>query len=322
MRSITTRLLQGVSDALFATSERINRYLRADEPVRAIGARVKTPLVVEDGIEAATNPSRGIVITTFSQRFYSDCLPLVRKLRDVGVLEPIYCVINGDWRNPFDIDLRQSFLQELSRISACFPICLGSPHGMASMWNTGIRLCDTDLTLVLNDDVTVRPSSTSDAIEELFQQTFAKGLVTLNQSFGHFAISRDCLLRVGWFDERFVAISHEDGDYAWRFIEAYGVPHHNLETPGLHNRVAKSGYEFAGSPKHKGSYLNDAFLLKKYRFGVGSIRGIFGEPAERILDEVPNYPLDTWKHELVPRYMNHSQEAVLAKLHEMLYGVD
>jgi len=319
VRLLGRRILLSLSRALLATSERVSAFANSEKLVRTY-ERPADNLGTPNNTEATL--SRGIVITTFSERFFSDCLPLVRELRSLGLTDPIYCVINGDWQREFDQVLRQAFLAELCEVNACFPICLGTPHGMSSMWNTGIRLCNADLTLVLNDDLTILKSNTSGAVSELYRLARLHGLVTLNRSFGHFAISRECIHKVGWFDERFVAISHEDGDYAWRYIEAFRKSHHNVDIPSLHNRVAKSGYKFAGSPEHKGSYFNDAFLLEKYRFGAGQIQGLFGEPAERVLGEVSNYPLDSWRERMIPKYTACSRDAVTAMLRRELYGIE
>ena len=45
---------------------------------------------------------------------------------------------------------------------------------------------------------------------------YKKRLPVINQSWSHFMISREVIIRVGWFDERFPAIGNEDEDYESR----------------------------------------------------------------------------------------------------------
>lgn len=299
--------LSRLSNLLFILSERLNSFVlsRSVSPGDSV-----SPLINRDNTK---KPDRGIVVTTFSGRFFSDCLPLIQELRHSGIDEPIFCVINGDWSGPFDHSLRQSFLRQLSDIKSCFPVCLGTPHGMSSLWNTGIRCSNFDLTVVLSDDLTVRKSGLRGAVDQLFESARSHGLVTLNGSFGHFAISRDCIRAIGWFDERFVAFGEEDGDYMWRYEEHFGRARLNLNLPGLHNRVSDTGFEsFANNPDSKYSKFNTILLNKKYRFGSGSVRGIFDRPAERILSEVNSYPLDDWRETMIPVSYSTDEEEIEA----------
>jgi hypothetical protein len=184
---------------------------------------------------------------------------------------------------------------------------------MSSLWNTGIRCSNFDLTVVLSDDLTVRKSGLRGAVDQLFESARSHGLVTLNGSFGHFAISRDCIRAIGWFDERFVAFGEEDGDYMWRYEEHFGRARLNLNLPGLHNRVSDTGFEsFANNPDSKYSKFNTILLNKKYRFGSGSVRGIFDRPAERILSEVNSYPLDDWRETMIPVSYSTDEEEIEA----------
>jgi hypothetical protein len=184
---------------------------------------------------------------------------------------------------------------------------------MSSLWNTGIRCSNFDLTVVLSDDLTVRKSGLRGAVDQLFESARSHGLVTLNGSFGHFAISRDCIRAIGWFDERFVAFGEEDADYMWRYEEHFGRARLNLNLPGLHNRVSDTGFEsFANNPDSKYSKFNTILLNKKYRFGSGSVRGIFDRPAERILSEVNSYPLDDWRETMIPVSYSTDEEEIEA----------
>lgn len=247
-------------------------------------------------VRLVTN-SRAIVITTFSERFFSDCLPLVRGIRQAEVVMPIYVVINADFGGEFDTTLRSQFLKELSTIFACYPICSGRPIGMAAAWNLGIRQSGASTIAVLSDDLSFHEDHLKSCLESLLATVEQRNLVILNGSFGHFAITTQCLRDVGWFDERFLGFGEEDGDYLWRFEEKYGVPAPTVMLPGLSNRSAASGFDTIQTKAgEKYSLFNKEFLLQKYAFGVsGSHASRFGAPAKRLIPEDDLHSSDLWR---------------------------
>ena len=88
-------------------------------------------------VDISSTP-RAIVVTTFSERFFSDCLPLIKALRQAQIIEPIYVVINADFGGDFDVTMRSQFIKELSAIFACYPICSGRPLGMAAVFDNRV----------------------------------------------------------------------------------------------------------------------------------------------------------------------------------------
>jgi len=232
--------------------------------------------------------SEAIVVTTFSSRFVEFCIPLVQNLRKGGVNQPIYIVVNADWTGEFDNLARARFVEQTTKIANTFPVCLGQPVGMAQMWNLGIRASGADLVVVLNDDTLVDPQTIEPVINSIFVESSERGLAIVNRSFGHFGISKKCLLNLGEFDERFLGFGYEDGDYYWRYESTYGEsPAHLDNVVGIFNVSDQSGHEFdsENSRVRKYSIFNRAFLELKFEFGSGSVRGMFGNFAARVLDE-------------------------------------
>jgi hypothetical protein len=257
------------------------------------------PLVL-DRSSAIAKPQRVIVITTFSRRFEIFALPLIKNLRQAGVREAIYVVVNGDWDGDFNHEKRSTFLSELAKIESCFPICLGSAQGMSQMWNAGLRLSDSDVALVLNDDTNVIVSEVLENINHSFSLALENDLIILNGSFGHYIITRRCIRNIGWFDERFLGFGHEDGDYYWRFEQHYKkAPSKVDRLVGISNASSEIGHEhivagFAG----KYSLFNDVFLTFKYSFGSGSHAGMFGGIAKKLLAEPSSRELENWRKNL------------------------
>jgi hypothetical protein len=244
---------------------------------------------------------RAVVITTFSPRFFSHCLPLVRNLRESGVSLPIYVVVNADTGDAFDSKLRTDFLRNLALYEASYPICLGETFGMARLWNTGIRLSGATSTVVLNDDVLVNKAMVVETLDQMFDEVERAGLLLLNNSFGHFAISRKCIQEVGWFDERFLGFGEEDGDFVWRYENKYGRLPQNLSSGGLFNQVSEVGHEQVVSPpRERHSLFNRAVVAEKYVDDVLGKSGIFGSGKRSVWVSMDTYPMDRWRSTMKP----------------------
>jgi glycosyltransferase involved in cell wall biosynthesis len=245
----------------------------------------------------AESNSTSIVITTFADRFHLS-LPLIANIRNGGVTRPIYVLINADHGNIFDHDARTTFVSAISQYPSTFPITLGRKLGMSALWNTAIRCTGSEFVLLLNDDLSVHPSSLSQTIDKLFESVEQNGLTILNDSFSHFAISRKCISDVGWFDERFLGFGEEDGDYSWRYEDFYKRTPTNIRMNGLSSHSSDVGYEqIQSNDLNKYSLFNTAYLYKKYSFGNGGHKGTFGLEALKVIPEVDPYPLDHFYYE-------------------------
>jgi len=271
--------------------------------VRALNSTPRGQMGVSHVLDTSSGiakPQRVIVITTFSQRFEIYALPLIKNLRQAGVQEAIYVVINGDWDGDFNHEKRSTFLSELANIESCFPICLGSAQGMSQIWNAGLRLSDSNVTLVLNDDTNVVVSEVLENINYSFSLALENDLIILNGSFGHFIITRSCIRNIGWFDERFLGFGQEDGDYYWRFEQFYKKAPAKVDgLVGMSNASSEIGHEgivagFSG----KYSLFNDVFLKFKYLFGSGAHAGMFGGVATKLLAEPSLLDLEHWRESL------------------------
>jgi len=289
-----------------------NRVLRFAEPPRSA-----PPLQDENSLQAPHD--KAIVVTTFSRRFFSDCLPLVEALRKGQVVHPIYVVINADFDGLFDPRLRTTFLRHLSTMEAIFPICCGRPLGMAALWNLGIRQAGTRVVAVLNDDLSIDETLVGDCLDVLFREATKNHLAVLNDSFGHFAISKTCINTVGWFDERFLGFGQEDGDYVWRFEEYYGFPVARHHHGGLSNRDSVNGWDsHALAAGAKTSRLNLEYLKFKYVFGpTGTHKGMFQDPASRRLPEIEQCPGESWRDSIGHLLSENDSRIVQSELRKL-----
>ena len=165
---------------------------------------------------------------------------------------------------------------------------------------------------MLSDDLIFHTEQLKNCIETLLAIAERKKLIILNGSFGHFAITVQCLREVGWFDERFLGFGEEDGDYLWRFEEKYGVSAETVMLSGLSNRSAATGFDvIQTNADNKYSLFNKEFLLQKYEFGPsGSHASRFSQPAKRLLPEDEIYSSDLWRDFHV-ELLNESRSEVI-----------
>jgi hypothetical protein len=95
------------------------------------------------------------------------------------------------------------------------PITVEKPGrnlGVAASWNRIIEVASGEPVVIVGDDV-VLGDRTLMALDTAVR---AGGVIV--EAIGHtlFAITRECIERVGWFDENFYPAYCEDCDYSWR----------------------------------------------------------------------------------------------------------
>ncbi len=296
---VVIRILSWLTIKLYERSQKLllESHRSSSTKARLIRQKDTTQAICDSAKEA----TKSIVITTFSARFYDFCLPLVMNLRAGGVTEPIYVVINSDWLGQTDFPERSRFISKLSEHKDVFPISLGAPCGMAKIWNLGIRAAGADYTLVLNDDTIIDKASISRVVKQVYSKCADNDLIIVNRTFGHFAISKECLVRVGLFDERYLGFGEEDGDFYWRFEQAYKQkPFHLDNVPGIINSASETGHEHlvkaSGSKKY--SLFNLLYCEAKYEFDSGGPQGIFETGRRKVIPEPTYAETVDWEREL------------------------
>lgn len=246
-------------------------------------------------INADTSNEYAITIVTFSKRFFTYCLPLIKELRNAGITNPIYVGINGDLNKHYNPITRTKFLNELSLLHDVNPVCFGSFKGLAFMWNRTIQSVREDTVIVLNDDLIVNRNSAKFTLDKLAKSTNDFGACLLNDSWSHFAIQRKVLSQVGWFDERLLGIGEEDGDFTFRFEEHFGMTIPSITLKGLVNDSSSDFDDSLSKGKGKYSLFNWLFLEKKYIFGEGRKSRMFETNAIKKLSELNLYPSYQWE---------------------------
>jgi len=201
-----------------------------------------------------TTRSIAVVITTFEARQEECCLPLIASLRAGGCDWPVVVALNGNLSSSYSVPRRQSFLAKASSCGDTSFVTFRAFTSLSRMWNLAIQATAADIVVVLNDDVVINSSSVMQDLNRLVEVAEAEGIVLGNNSFSHFCVSRPLMEQLRWFDERFVGVGEEDGDFAWRYERRAGRIPPSLVTPSLKNISHPSGTDlkmgrFSGASK-------------------------------------------------------------------------
>lgn len=199
-----------------------------------------------------------ISITTFENRFEPFALPLVKEIRK-HCSNPIIVVINGNYDRPIDKSKLSNFLNLLNEQTDVFPVVFTSFQGWASLINTGIRHSASEVTFLFNDDIYLDGRLFMAGLTSHTKRILESGLGLINGSWSHFGISRSCIFKIGFFDERFLGIGEEDGDYQIRYQEFFKREVEQLVMPGMINLVHDSREESIVKGVGKYSLFNKVF---------------------------------------------------------------
>ena len=286
------------------------------------GGRAKqlAPIAAESKQPTGTISSQAfkIVVTTFSKRFFSDCLPLIKELRESGVTQEIIVGINGDFNSSFDMELRRKFLFELAKYSGVSPVCFSTFRGLSVVWNRSIISGDSAITVVLNDDLIVNRKSVLSTLEILAKGAVESGICLLNLSWSHFAISSSVFNDIGYFDERLLGIGEEDPDMTYRFESFYGFTPPTISADGFIHDSSDEFDPHIKPGKGKYSLFNWVFIEKKYAFGTGRQSRMFDLPGELVLEDLPLYPAEMWRLRLQKCLSLENREEIERSIEESL----
>lgn len=164
-----------------------------------------------------------VVITTFEARLLHSCIDLIGDVSHCSLVRDLIVVVNGP-PGTLEIGVDPRVRQEFRTVVNTFPnvriVECGKYRGLATMWNLGLALTDTNLKWITNDDIVLAKNFEFE-LKKMVSSAYNEGLC-LGNGFSSFVISDRCLERVGWFDERYVGIGSEDGDYYERYEIEYG----------------------------------------------------------------------------------------------------
>lgn len=211
------------------------------------------------------NYSIGIV--TYLGRYDKFFCQLIASLSYIFPDKDIVLIINGH----YDQALQLQYLKKITNLLLKYPqvrYFVNDEHqSLAKCWNRLLLMANNSRVLILNDDL---------SLDALFRFDLEQALLTspdffiINDSFSHFLISSSVIKHLGWFDERFLGVGSEDGDYVIR-MHAANFPLTSLPCRGIINFAAdqpKAGWANVSQSFKVTKYtaINFDFMAKKWLF--------------------------------------------------------
>lgn len=155
-----------------------------------------------------------IGVVTYVNRYYTYFKPNILSLLENFPDKQIICVINGHPNKLKNIAYLKEITQWLSSLNIQY-ITFEEHQSLAKCWNWILLMSCAQNNLFLNDDILVKDKFRLDFEKNLNEENV---FFTINRSFSHFLINKSVIRKIGWFDERFLGIGEEDGDYLFRMV--------------------------------------------------------------------------------------------------------
>tara|TARA_B100000424_G_C22831076_1_gene443960 strand:+ start:100 stop:864 length:765 start_codon:yes stop_codon:yes gene_type:complete len=160
-----------------------------------------------------------VSIMTFSERLepFKNIFTKIKSQR-----EDIECtvIINGNLNEPFDEKYRKEILEFLTPFKNTFPIMFPEYRSMAKKWNTACQMSRQDNVLVFHDDIDILDNFMDD-FENIFPEYEGECFI-INQDMGAIVLNKQRMHEVNWFDERYLSMGDEDGDFHSQYCAKYG----------------------------------------------------------------------------------------------------
>jgi hypothetical protein len=224
--------------------------------------------------------SIGIVtyVERFEKSFKQLAIELSKQFPDIEK----NVILNGFPDTPKQLKYIKEATKFLNEIGFTRVLTFERHQALAKGWNLLVINSDAPKVLILNDDCEIKLNFRN----EFESQRGERDWLFLNQSFSHFLVSKSTIKTVGWFDERFLGIGHEDGDYARRCASIEYEYDVNIECPSLKNLQIQEtvvGYTTRDSEK-SGNYsiYNEKFFRKKWKHSDNPQKGYFYIPIRHL----------------------------------------
>jgi hypothetical protein len=222
-------------------------------------------------------------------------------------------VVNGNFDTSKDADSYREFVIASQAHANVSLVTFNSFRGWSSLLNAGILHSDSEISIVLNDDIFLNPNGFATELEAIIQKVNVENLVLLNNSWSHFAINRKCLESVGFFDENFLGIGQEDGDYALRFKTIFGEEVPSIKVTSILNFVDTSRDNAIAITNGKYSLFNSVYLNYKINSSRIPHEEYFNDKSEGSL-----MTIYTWRNALYKCLTWTNEQAISVEIEKNL----
>jgi|10_taG_2_1085330.scaffolds.fasta_scaffold00911_11 hypothetical protein len=175
-------------------------------------------------------------IVTYVKRYENYFQPLIKQIKCLKPEAEIIVCVNGEYNKPFDSNYRSEILRFISNYENIFPTFHPEFRSLSKLWNTCLINSTRDHVLLLNDDLSVTSPSFFNNLDRAIVENDKKSF-KINGSWSHAFLNRREVGEVGWFDERYLGVGEEDGDFEWRWNRKFKKPFENRYIDGITNHV-------------------------------------------------------------------------------------
>ena len=198
------------------------------------------------------NKVYSICITTYKYRFEKWLVPLIDSIKEFKPDIEILIAVNGENNQTFDESFRRNILEYTAVKKNTFVTIYPTYRGLCKLWNNLLINSSNHNVLLLNDDITITNIDFFNQLEKAISTN--DELFKINNSWSHVFVDRRLVDKVGWFDERYLSIGEEDGDFEWRYgkcMEGQRVP--TVLIPNIINQTDHTNC-LVGMPKVNSKY--------------------------------------------------------------------
>ena len=181
-----------------------------------------------------------VSITTYFRRFDDWFKPLLSEIKRQRPNVEVIVSVNGELQEEFYEDFRKNILLFLSEYPNVFPVFYPKFRSMSKMWNTNIILSSEQTCLLLEDDIGL-DTGFFDEYEKVlstFESQKCKSFL-INGSYAALSVDKLEMIKVGWFDERFLGLGAEDGEFTNRYQKITGghIDMYRVRIPSCKNTI-------------------------------------------------------------------------------------
>ena len=261
-----------------------------------------------------SNLDYAIAITTFEKRFEKYLKPLIYSIRKQKPVTPIWIAVNGENKQPFSEEYRKNLLRFCAKVDYVYLFMHEEFRSLSKLWNNLVISNSKNYTLLLNDDVVIhdRFFEKLDNVHYNRPQSLGTLSYTIRESqedpddiisaydFSHFMVNIEELMRLNWFDERYISIGREDLDFSMHYQKQFNKMIDCVQIEGIYNesptqnRLQNTNLDSTS----KYSQVNKDFFDLKYattNFNIRNEKEHF--EVEKVIDDYSQYPYEMFFRE-------------------------
>lgn len=236
-----------------------------------------------------------IGITTFKERFDTHFKLLLEDIKGF----PAIIAVNASYKDGLCKDYCKEMLKLLSYYDNITPIFYQQMRGCAKMWNDLIIHSPSSHILISNDDN--RIINCQKLLEDCSNHSKTCDFFKINRCMSHFVAGKEVMIKLSWFDERYLGFGEEDGDIMWRYLKMFGQPIPNYENSNIENHSSniidqniKTYYGKYTEFNRQFCYCenNDYKIPCKYVPDPEGLQSTYGEKMKQQLPDIIQYPYE------------------------------